>query len=939
MHTVLGHTLRECQGHHWHGIHRHVHGGDDDDEWYEWPVRIDTMHPLRPDFVPVKHVQSIQKEADMHHMCFADGMKMSVKRTADGSYDADVTHELHGEIDVNPVCVDVHPLSEAMKDADLIESLVTMGRLQERWPHDEKVHYPAAFLLGSWVNKTKNELVVVTTDESWFFGNPRMHSTDDDDNDAAAVLWQVLKALHTMRTRCGVDYYNVTPSNIWYNRRAHRILFKSLYNRRRVDDTNVYQNAIRALGFDTTDVAVQNILQSDAKFQDDGQLRDLVMLPILTTQGRAKSSKATDEDDEERQWRHNRDTLLCRGIIYEQNMEPSNNVTKDFHDFVNAKFELSPRAETAHDVAFIASLPGNHYLLRVRILELYVFVRILGATQTYDPDLFSSDPKMHFEFKGKTNDILFSFAGAGTTYKKMPILSLLRECGIMEHLADVKIHGVFLEFLADLQEWRVQIDGTRLVYTVPVVPGLHTRIEHSGPRTLQFPVSIVHPAFHHTQELSVVGDFKPFLRPKDAKWLWNAHPWRAIHGLSPGFLPNLLDDSGGRYTDQQRREILAVRNKFRFVEPVGWVRTEHLWKDPSGDQHYLVYASAHNTTLLRVRDLSNAESAAEFEEHHDHPHHHHEDVEQVKVVSTLQEAQAWSRLDVFMHHRDELSKIILRLVDDAVEADGQLNKRVESITWSNLIQNNHPFSFAAGYCDFHSRSTRTLASGPLETYRFCKIVLNTDFVQRIYRLESVLAHELCHACRWIIDGVRGDNEYGGHDERFFEWGRKITAKYPRIPFLRAHDFEVHFRYLIRCDACRVITGTQFAPTTSTCPKCGIDSQVSVIDAGPFGGSSPIREAFVIFKDTDDKTYLNNTVADYMNTEGKMMKERISKETELGRNTIDLSGIEIGDPWPAGAPGTLFYGHLPPSLIDEDVEGYSKRIFATKKILDMYHDGK
>lgn len=932
MHTVLGHALRECHSPHWHALHRHVHGGYDDDEWSEWPVRIDTVHPLRPDFVPVKHVKSIQKEAetDTHHIHFADRVKMSVKRSRPGTYDADVTHELHDESIVNPVCIDVYPLSETMDKPGLIEALVTMGRLQQQWPHDENAHYPAPFLLGTWVNKQKKELMTITTDETWYFRDIQP-GEEDDEQGKAYLLHPLLRALHIMQTRCGFAFFNSGPDNVMRNTDGvHRgIMFKNLCNTTPIVDGDVYQNALALWRIDPAHEMVRNIMPFTTSLTTVGMATQGMVLRRRTRGDRAKAKKIEESDEEVIRSIH---TALEK---FGASDESKGHVVHEFPYASDAALTslfdvlLSPNkhereysyimraSHTCYDRSFDQAMFYSVPLLAGdESSRVYVLVDL--ELIDYDTSYVDDEEVISVEtsFSGVSQLAVLTIKGIETfMYKNIPIRTLLRDCCATDYdyMSEAQRYGVHLTLQPHLMAWRVQIGGR--CYAAPVVPSAFTEMKYPD-RSASMPPLDMSPDGEMVRQISLrfgttqyeqeipkkaIARFKPFETLADARWAWNAHPWRAIDGLAPGFLPRIGSEFyNSEATEQQKREIQYVRRCFRFVEPVGWVIAHKLWKVDSDDET-LVFTNDHHCTFVRVRDRSDAESADDFfydtsEEKLEHIDDHLNpwSEEDAHIIEWRQKQQ-WTKVDAMMHYRDHLSKLILQQFDEKV-SENRLAGRVV-ITWSDRQDFGGAITLSdAGGCEAFKRVTR-FSSDVVHKYRFCRITINTRYAKTIYRLEDTLAHELCHACRHIIDhGSGASNGDSGHDERFFEWGAKVTKHFPRLIITACHRYEETYRYLVACHFCGIVIGKHTLPTSKTCVHCDSSEHVKIVDAGPWGGWSPVRFAVREARVHGDYVYV-----------WKLQSEsRYHWDRRFPNELV----------YPAGAPGTILHGLLPPILVDD-----------------------
>lgn len=104
--------------------------------------------------------------------------------------------------------------------------------------------------------------------------------------------------------------------------------------------------------------------------------------------------------------------------------------------------------------------------------------------------------------------------------------------------------------------------------------------------------------------------------------------------------------------------------------------------------------------------------------------------------------------------------------------------------------------------------------------RVAAIELSTHVVDTQSKLRSTLAHELCHAAAWVLDGVSKP----AHGKTFKDWGSKVSAAFPDIVVQTTHNYYVKYKYRWRCDdaTCDYTVGRQrntIDVRKHVCPRC------------------------------------------------------------------------------------------------------------------------
>jgi predicted SprT family Zn-dependent metalloprotease len=76
------------------------------------------------------------------------------------------------------------------------------------------------------------------------------------------------------------------------------------------------------------------------------------------------------------------------------------------------------------------------------------------------------------------------------------------------------------------------------------------------------------------------------------------------------------------------------------------------------------------------------------------------------------------------------------------------------------------------------------------------IELSSQVINGIVRLQSTLAHEMCHLATYI-------NHHGsaGHGKLFFQYGNLITRKYGHITVSTCHSYKIPTKFVYKCMRC------------------------------------------------------------------------------------------------------------------------------------------
>ncbi len=78
-----------------------------------------------------------------------------------------------------------------------------------------------------------------------------------------------------------------------------------------------------------------------------------------------------------------------------------------------------------------------------------------------------------------------------------------------------------------------------------------------------------------------------------------------------------------------------------------------------------------------------------------------------------------------------------------------------------------------------------------------EIHVSTKVCENAERMRDVLAHEMCHAASFIINGV-----LDGHGQIWKGWATRVNLTYPKIPKITVfHSYEVKKKYIFKCQTC------------------------------------------------------------------------------------------------------------------------------------------
>ena len=108
------------------------------------------------------------------------------------------------------------------------------------------------------------------------------------------------------------------------------------------------------------------------------------------------------------------------------------------------------------------------------------------------------------------------------------------------------------------------------------------------------------------------------------------------------------------------------------------------------------------------------------------------------------------------------------------------------VTWNARLRRT------AGRCIFVTESPRGA-----QRVRLAAIELSPRVLDDADRLRTTLAHEMCHAAHWLVDGVAKPP----HGEAFRKWARLVEERVPNMIITTRHSYEVACQYTYECTHC------------------------------------------------------------------------------------------------------------------------------------------
>ena len=162
----------------------------------------------------------------------------------------------------------------------------------------------------------------------------------------------------------------------------------------------------------------------------------------------------------------------------------------------------------------------------------------------------------------------------------------------------------------------------------------------------------------------------------------------------------------------------------------------------------------------------------------------------------------------FARRRGALLEATFAAYDGAV-VDGRLAASVECV-WSKRLRTTSGLT--------RMKQTRASATAPWE--KRAVVELSTHVIDSEDKLKNTLAHELCHAAAWVVDGASKPP----HGAPFKTWARRFMKAFPDLAITTRHKYVIAYKYNWRCtaDGCDFKTGRHSDSLDTTrycCGKC------------------------------------------------------------------------------------------------------------------------
>jgi predicted SprT family Zn-dependent metalloprotease len=72
------------------------------------------------------------------------------------------------------------------------------------------------------------------------------------------------------------------------------------------------------------------------------------------------------------------------------------------------------------------------------------------------------------------------------------------------------------------------------------------------------------------------------------------------------------------------------------------------------------------------------------------------------------------------------------------------------------------------------------------------------FIKKTERMRDTLAHEMCHAAVFFINGIRD----GGHGPQWKSWANSVNFTYEHLPRVKTtHDYQIKKKFTYKCSKC------------------------------------------------------------------------------------------------------------------------------------------
>ena len=85
------------------------------------------------------------------------------------------------------------------------------------------------------------------------------------------------------------------------------------------------------------------------------------------------------------------------------------------------------------------------------------------------------------------------------------------------------------------------------------------------------------------------------------------------------------------------------------------------------------------------------------------------------------------------------------------------------------------------------------------------------------RLRLTLAHEMCHAAQWVLDGKAKPP----HGPRFWHWARAFERAVPGMKVSTCHSYDIFYKFRYECDGCGNGFGRQSKSVDLVRQRCAL----------------------------------------------------------------------------------------------------------------------
>lgn len=132
-----------------------------------------------------------------------------------------------------------------------------------------------------------------------------------------------------------------------------------------------------------------------------------------------------------------------------------------------------------------------------------------------------------------------------------------------------------------------------------------------------------------------------------------------------------------------------------------------------------------------------------------------------------------------------------------------------AVTWNPRLRRS------AGRCRF-------LRAGVDRVQPTAEIELSPHVLTSDSRLRDTLAHEMCHAAQFLLDGEGGVVPRPPHGRSFKAWARRLEERVPGVRVTTTHSYAIETRFLYRCTLCGQPYGRHSRLDTRLrcCGRCG-----------------------------------------------------------------------------------------------------------------------